>query len=480
MTVIKRKSGVLMHISSLHGEYSIGSFGKPAFEFVDFLKSSGFSYWQVLPFCIPDEMGSPYKSEASFAGNPYFIDLPLLACEGLLTDTELNAAKQYSPFLVESERLSREREALLRLAASRAQNREEILDFVKARPQLDNACRFLALKRANGGAAWQDFTVFKPDFEDYFYFAFTQFHFLRQWQAVKAYANAKGILVIGDIPIYVADDSADVFGNRDQFLLNEGGHPTVVAGVPPDYFAKDGQLWGNPLYHWKRMKADGFTWWRERISFMLELFDGVRIDHFRAFEAFWSVPATAKTAKEGKWVKGPGMPLIKALKDVAGDKLIIAEDLGDITDAVRKLVAKSGFPGMRVFQFAFLGDPATPHLPHTYEQNCVAYTGTHDNNTLLGYVWELDEATRRKMLEYCGYTDKNWDRGYDAILRTMLQSHAGLVILPVQDLLGFGADTRMNTPGRPDGNWCYRITADQLNSIDVAKYRRLNELYGRT
>ncbi|MBR3862920.1 MAG: 4-alpha-glucanotransferase, partial [Clostridia bacterium] len=243
--------------------------------------------------------------------------------------------------------------------------------------------------------------------------------------------------------------------------------------------AKDGQLWGNPLYNWKKMKADGFLWWRERLSFMLELFDGVRIDHFRAFEAFWSVPTTAKTAKEGKWVKGPGMPLIKALKDVAGDKLIIAEDLGDITDAVRKLVAKSGFPGMRVFQFAFLGDPATPHLPHTYEQNCVAYTGTHDNNTLLGYVWELDEATRRKMLEYCGYTDKNWDRGYDAILRTMLQSHAGLVILPVQDLLGFGADTRMNTPGRPDGNWCYRITADQLNSIDVAKYRRLNELYGR-
>lgn len=479
MTVTKRKSGVLLHISSLHGEYSIGSFGKSAFEFVDFLQSSGFSYWQVLPFCIPDALGSPYKSEASFAGNPYFLDLELLAEAGLLSESELSSAKQKTPFAVESERLFAEREALLHLAASRARNRAEILEFIQSRPQLDNACRFLALKCANKGAAWQDFRVLEPKETDYFYFAFTQFHFWRQWQAVKAYANQKGICVIGDIPIYVATDSADVFGNRDQFLLDENGHPTAVAGVPPDYFSADGQLWGNPLYHWKKMKADGFGWWRERLAFMLELFDGVRIDHFRAFEAFWSVPATAKTAKDGKWIKGPGMALVKALKEVAGDKLIIAEDLGDITDAVRKLVLKSGFPGMRVFQFAFLGDPQTPHLPHTYEQNCVAYTGTHDNNTLLGYVWELDEQTRARMLAYCGYTDANWDRGYDAILRTMLQSHAGTVIFPIQDLLGFGADTRMNTPGKPDGNWRYRITADQLRALDTNKYRRLNELYGR-
>ncbi len=479
MTVIDRKSGVLMHVSSLHGEYSVGSFGKPAFEFVDFLEKSGFSYWQVLPFCIPDAYNSPYKSEASFAGNVYFIDLPLLADEGLLTAVELEGAKQKSPFAVESKRLAGEREALLRIAASRAQNQAEILSFIKARPQLDNACRFLALKRANNGLPWQEFTVFEYDEGDYFYFAFTQFYFLRQWQAVKSYANAKGIEVIGDIPIYVAADSADVFGNQEQFLLNEEGHPTAVAGVPPDYFAVDGQLWGNPLYNWKQMKKDNFSWWRERLSFMLEMFDGVRIDHFRAFEAFWSVPANAKTAKEGKWVKGPGMALINALKQVAGNKLIIAEDLGDITDAVKRLVKSSGFPGMRVFQFAFLGDPATPHLPHAYEQNCVAYTGTHDNNTLLGYVWELDDATRTGMLEYCGYTDADWDKGYDAILRTMMQSHAGLVMFPIQDLLGFGSDTRMNTPGKPDGNWGYRITREQLKRLNAAKYRRFNELYGR-
>ncbi|MBQ3064179.1 MAG: 4-alpha-glucanotransferase [Clostridia bacterium] len=479
MKAIKRSSGVLLHVSSLHGEYSIGSFGRAAFEFIDFLAASGFGWWQVLPFCVPDECGSPYKSEASFAGNPAFIDLPLLAAEGLLTAEELAAAKQKTPYAVETAHLALTREALLRVAAARATNRAEILSFVEKNAELANACRFLALKRANGGKPWQEFTVFEPNPEDYFYFAFTQYHFLRQWAAVKSYANAKGISVIGDIPIYVAADSADVYGGREQFLLNENGHPTVVAGVPPDYFAADGQLWGNPLYNYKKMKADGFAWWRRRLSFMLELFDGVRIDHFRGIEAFWSVPATAKTAREGKWVKGPGMALVKALREVAGDKLIIAEDLGDITDAVRSLVKKSGFPGMRVFQFAFLGDPATPHLPHTYEENAVAYTGTHDNNTLLGYVWELDDATRARMLEYCGYTEGDWDKGYDAILRTMMQSHAGLVIFPVQDLLGFGSDTRMNTPGRAEGNWAYRVTAEQLKSLDSAKYRRFNELYGR-
>ena len=479
MKAIKRSSGVLLHVSSLHGEYSVGSFGRPAFEIVDFLAEAGFGWWQVLPFCVPDECGSPYKSEASFAGNPAFIDLPLLAAEGLLTEGELAAAKQKTPYAVEHARLATEREALLRKAAARATNRAEILDFIKKRPAVASACRFLALKRANLGKPWQEFTVFVPYDEDYFYYAFTQYHFLRQWAAVKSYANAKGISVIGDIPIYVAADSADVYEGREQFLLDEDGHPTVLSGVPPDYFAKDGQLWGNPLYDYKKMKADGFAWWRRRLAFMLELFDGVRIDHFRGFEAFWSVPRNAKTAREGKWVKGPGMALVKALREVAGDKLIIAEDLGDITDGVRALVKKSGFPGMRVLQFAFLGDPKTPHLPHNYEENAVAYTGTHDNNTLLGYVWELDGATRERMLEYCGYTDSDWDKGYDAILRTVMRSHAGLVIFPIQDLLGFGADTRMNTPGRSEGNWTYRVTAEQLRSLDAKKYRRLNELYDR-
>ena len=480
MTAIKRKSGVLAHISTLPSGYSTGNFGKGAFDFVDFLADSGFTVWQVLPFCLPDDCGSPYKSEASFAGNHCFIDPEILAEEGLLTAAELAGARETVDYAVESARLAKEREALLRLAASRAENIDEILAFVKERSELDNACKFLALKRANNGAPWQEFTVKSYTDEDYFYFAFVEFHFHRQWQAVKRYANEKGISLVGDIPIYVAADSADVYFHRAEFLLDRDGHPTAVAGVPPDYFAKDGQLWGNPLYNWREMKKSDYAWWRTRLAFMLQLFDGVRIDHIRGIEAYWSVPATAKTAREGKWVRGPGLALIRALREVAGEKLIIAEDLGDITPAVVKMVEKSGFPSMRVFQFAFLGDPNTPHLPHNYVANSVAYTGTHDNNTLLGFVWEQDAATRQHMLAYCGYTDPDWNRGYDAIFRTMLASHAGTVIFPIQDLLLFGADTRMNTPGRAENNWTFRVSAAQLASIDRAKWHALNDLYGRT
>ena len=480
MSAIDRRSaGVLMHVSSLHGEYSIGSFGAPAYEFVDFLASVGFRYWQVLPFCIPDDCDSPYKSVSAFAGNPYFIDLPLLADQGLITAEELADARQKTPFLTESKRLAAEREPLLRRAAKRARNRAEIEEFVAKRPQLANACRFLALKCVNAGTEWQSWSYDTPLSEDLFYFAFCQYHFHRQWLSLKEYANKKGVLLIGDLPIYVSADSADVYFNRAEFQLDEKGYPASVAGVPPDYFSADGQLWGNPLYDWTAMKRSDFAWWRERMAHTLELFDGVRIDHFRGIESYWSVPASAKSAKEGSFRKGPGMAFVRAMREVAGDRLIIAEDLGDITPAVRRLLDQSGLPGMRVLQFAFLGDPASPHLPHAYEHNSVAYTGTHDNNTLLGYVWEMEGENRRKMLEYCGYTDEDWDKGYDAVVRTMLASHAGLVILPVQDLLCFGADTRMNTPGRAEGNWGYRITKEQLASIDVAKYKRYLTLYGR-
>ena len=373
---MKRASGVLMHISSLHGDYSVGSFGRPALEFVDFLADCGFSWWQVLPFCIPDACNSPYKSVSAFAGNPYFIDLPTLFEEGLITREELAAARQATPYAVESERLFAEREPLLRRAAARAQNREEILAFIKAHPRIDEACRFLALQQANHGAPWQEWTVLTFDEEDLFYHRFTQFHFIRQWLKVKEYANKRGVRVIGDLPIYVAADSADVYFNQEEFQLDRRGYPSSVAGVPPDYFSADGQLWGNPLYRWDKMKKNQYRWWCERMAHTLELFDGVRIDHFRAIESYWSVPATAKTAKAGRFRPGPGMPFVNAMKRVAGDKLIIAEDLGDITPAVRALLQKSGLPGMRVFQFAFLGDPNTPHLPHTYPHNAVAYTGT--------------------------------------------------------------------------------------------------------
>lgn len=480
MTVTKsRASGVLMHISSLHGEYSVGSFGKEALEFIDFLADAGFSYWQVLPFCIPDECNSPYKSVSAFSGNPYFIDLPTLAKQGLITKEELAAAKQTEPFQIESKRLALERELLLRRAAKRAENREEILQFMKENPYIDEACRFLALDKANGFLPWQSWKTTEFDGEDYFYHAFTQYHFLLQWKRVKSYANQKGIRLIGDLPIYVGLHSADVYFHPDQFQLDENRNPAAFAGCPPDYFAEDGQFWGNPLYRWDVMKEDGFVWWRARMAHILSLFDGVRIDHFRGIESYWSIPATAETAREGCWKKGPGMAFVRAMREVAGDRLIIAEDLGDIPPAVQRLLKQSGFPGMRVFQFAFLGDPQTPHLPHNYPENCVAYTGTHDNNTLLGYVWEQDEANRRLMLDYCGYTDADWDKSYEAILRTMLRSHAGLVLFPVQDLLGFGADTRMNTPGKAEGNWGYRITREQLEQLDRVRFARLNALYGR-
>ena len=475
----KRSAGVLLHVSSLPGDFGIGSFGRGAREFVDLLAAAGYKYWQVLPFCIPDECNSPYKSVSAFAGNPLFLDLEILRDEGLLTDEELEGARQKTPYLCEYDRLRCERAPLLRLAAKRAGNRAEIQDFIRQNAYLDEACRFLALKQANGGAPWQEWRVFEHDTEEFFYHAFVQYQFHKQWGALKSYANARGVFVIGDLPIYVGLDSADVYFHPEQFELDKKGYPTGVAGVPPDYFSAEGQLWGNPLYRWSVMKKDGFSWWRARMKHTLSLFDGVRIDHFRAIESYWRVPARAKTAREGAYKKGPDMSFVRMLWDVAGDALIIAEDLGDIPPAVQRLLQKSGFPGMRVLQFAFLGDPKTPHLPHNYVKNCVAYTGTHDNNTLLGYVWEQDEGARRHIFEYCGYRGDDWSEACDAIIKTVLRSAAGLAVLPLQDLLRYGADTRVNTPGQAEGNWAYRVTWEQLRGLDVEKFRRWNEIFDR-
>ncbi|MBR3894162.1 MAG: 4-alpha-glucanotransferase [Clostridia bacterium] len=475
---MKRSSGVLMHVSSLWGEYSEGSFGMEACQWIDFLADGGFSVWQVLPFCLPDECNSPYKSFSAFSINPNFIDLPTLRAQGLITADELASAKQETPYLCEFDRLSRERFALLSQAASRVKDRTPIEAFLEAHPQVANFCRFMAIKAANNGEEWVDWKQEEPDEKVLEAWQFTQYEAYRQWCEVKAYANARGISIVGDIPIYVAYDSADVWANQSLFQLDRRKRPTSVAGVPPDYFCEDGQLWGNPLYDWRRMKQDGYAWWCERMSFMLELFDGVRIDHFRGLESYFSIPAGETTARNGVWKKGPGMSLIRALRRVAGEKLIIAEDLGDITPAVHRLVKESGCPGMRVLQFGFLGDENSPHLPHNYDFHSVAYTGTHDNNTLLGFVWELDEQTRARLMEYCGY-EGDWNACYDAILRTMFASHAGLLILPVQDLLLFGRDTRINTPGRAVGNWSYRLTREQLASLSTKKFSHWNRLYSR-
>ena len=473
-----RKSGVLMHVSSLFGDYSSGSFGKEAKYFIDFLSDSGFSYWQVLPFCMVDEYNSPYKSYSSFSGNLYFIDLESLHLEGLITDDELVAARQNDPYLCEFDRLRDERFSILKNASERVLDRSEIEKFIDSSPYLKAFCEFMARKAANGGVPWYEWQDYAIDEGVLFAWKFIQYTFVRQWLKIKSYANSKGIRIIGDVPIYVALDSADVWSAKEQFQLDKNGMPTQVAGVSPDYFSADGQLWGNPLYNWKEMKKDGYRCWCDRIRYMSTLFDAVRIDHFRAFASYWSIPAKAETAAAGKWIKGPGLPFLKALKAAAGETEIIAEDLGDITPDVCKLVKDSGLPGMKVFQFGFISEDNSSHLPHNYPENSVAYSGTHDNNTLLGYLWELDEKTRARMLAYSGHIG-DWKDGLDSMIRTIFASHAGLVMLPIQDILGYGCDTRLNTPGKAKGNWAFRITKSQLDSIDRSKWRALNKLYYR-
>lgn len=476
---MKRSSGVLMHLSSLWGDYSMGAAGKEVMEWVDFLADCGFHAWQVLPFCLPDECNSPYKSHSAFSYHPFLIDIADLCERGLLSTAECEAAKQNTPYACEFDRLWNERMELLHKAAKRFDDWGTVEEFLKSHAHTASFCEFMALKKVNDQKPWAEWSKDVPDNDELKLWQFTQYMFYTQWKKIKEYAAKKDIKIIGDIPIYVAWDSADVWRNPELFCLDSDNMPTAVAGVPPDYFCADGQLWGNPLYDWEKMRKDDFLWWRERVEFMLELFDGVRIDHFRGLASYYSIKYGAENAKNGKWLKGPGMNLIRALKRVSGDKLLIAEDLGDITPDVEKLVEDSGFPGMRVLQFGFLGDSDSIHLPHNYEKNCVAYTGTHDNNTLLGYVWELDEKNRRRLLDYCGYTGEDWNGGYNAILQTMFCSHAGLLILPVQDLLLYGSDTRLNTPGRSHGNWSYRITQNQLNDIDREKFKKWNDMYAR-
>ena len=477
--MLKRSSGVLMHISSLWGDYSEGSLGHEAKEWIDFLADNGFRYWQVLPFCVPDEYNSPYKSFSTFSVNPFFIDLTSLYRQGLLTQEELEGARQTQPYICEFERLYTERVALLAKAAARYTNRAVVEDFLQCQPFVAQFCRFMALRMANQDKVWTEWTVLKPDQDTLWQWQFMQYIFHVQWQEIHAYARSRGVSIIGDLPIYVAFDSSDVWCDPGQFLLDENLKPIEVAGVPPDYFCEDGQLWGNPLYDWAKMKADGYAWWKARIRFMAEMFDGIRIDHFRGLESYYSVPAAETTAKNGRWNPGPGLDLIRILQAECPNCMLIAEDLGDITPEVRKLVADSGLPGMRVLQFGFLNEGESIHMPHCYPHNCIAYTGTHDNNTLLGYVWEMDPAQRARFLNYFGYMGADWNRCYDTVLRGMFASHAGVLILPVQDLLLYGRDTRLNTPGDAKGNWAYRLTEGQIRSVDWAKFREWNRIYGR-
>ena len=473
-----RESGILFHITSLPGAYGCGSFGKEAKAFVDFLKAAGFGYWQVLPFCPPDPHGSPYKSVSAFAGNPYLIDLEALYEEGLLTTEELASQENPNPYLCDFDALQ-ERNALFLTASQRVSDRSAITAFIDENPMIRDYCHFMAKKAANDDKPWWEFdeSVLEDD-DIYFMHCFVQYTFFKQWKALRSYANENGIKLIGDMPIYVDIDSVDVYANRENFLLDERNNPTLVAGVPPDYFAPEGQLWGNPLYDWAYMKRDGYSWWKSRIAHTMMLFDGVRIDHFRAFSAYYAIKADAENAKNGTWMKGPGIEFIEILKKAANGGMIIAEDLGDIDDDVKELVKASDFPGMRVFQFGFDSDDCY-HRPHSYIPNCVAYSGTHDNNTLLGYLWELETEKKNLMLEYVGVSKEKWQEAVLPIIKCLMRSCADIVIFPLQDILGYGRDTRMNTPGLSKNNWAIRFTQEQIQSIDSAYYQSLNAMYER-
>ncbi|MCD7944570.1 MAG: 4-alpha-glucanotransferase [Clostridia bacterium] len=482
----QRKSGVLMHISSLPSGYGCGSFGKYARKFIDKMSECGFTVWQVLPLCVPDSYSSPYSSVSAFSGNPNFIDLETLFEKGYITHAELEAAREKTPYATEFSRLREERPALLKKAARRALSDKStadlVDDFMTNHPYIADFCRFAAIKEANGETAWDEWKTENYSPDDEAVHRFIQYEFFSEWASLLKYAHSKGVYIVGDIPFYVARDSSDVWAHREQYLIGKDGKPEWVAGVPPDYFSEDGQLWGNPLYDWETMKKDNFSFWRDRMRHMFSMFDGVRIDHFRAVESYYAVPGTSKTAKNGVWRTGPREAFVDMIKETAsefeGEKLIIAEDLGDITDEVRALLDYSGFPGMRVLQFGYLYDGDSLHRPHNYSRNCVAYTGTHDNNTLLGGIWEMPPERRRDLFDYCG-CGNDWNEACVGIIRELFASAADTVIIPIQDILGYGADTRMNKPGIADNNWSFRISKEQLESVNTARYRRFCSIFAR-
>lgn len=496
----ERKSGVLMHISSLMGAYGIGTFGRQARRFIDFLHGAGFRAWQVLPLTGIDACHSPYKSDSAFAGNFLFLDPEELWEQGLLTDDALAACRCPESYAVAYDWLLKTRPTILRSAfGGGLACRHELTDFFEEnREWLYDYSVYMAVKEATG-KDWYDWAdeplrrheptavhkAARQYTEDIAYYVFLQYLFDRQWKNLRAYANAHNVEIIGDMPIYISLESADVWGHQELFELDASGRPTRVAGVPPDYFTADGQKWGNPLYLWDRMTRDGYRWWKSRLRHAMQWFDLVRIDHFRAFSAYWAVPFASPTAKDGCWEPGPGYPFFEELFESVPRESIIAEDLGVQDPQLTALLKKTGLPGMRVLQFGFLEGGDSPHLPHNYDAHTVAYTGTHDNTTLLDYLWELPPDQREDCLRYCGFEGSDWRSGgahneaIRTVLRTLWASHAKLVLAPVQDLCGFGGDTRMNRPGTAEGNWGFRLTEQAFSELDLPYLRELNKRYRR-
>lgn len=489
----ERSSGILLHPTSLPGAGGIGVLGSEARSWVDFLVSAGQRLWQVMPLGPTGYGDSPYQCFSAFAGNPYLIDLSELVAEGWLEEHDL------APFAA----LPRDRvdfgpliglklAALTRAAEAAAEAVDERFDeFVAANADwLEDYARFMAIKESVGGGSWSDWPSalrrrepsamaqaladLQPAVRRH---KLWQYWFFRQWQALRVYANERGVSIVGDVPIFVSLDSADTWANPELFHFDEPGKPSVVAGVPPDYFSSTGQRWGNPLYRWAAMRSDGFAWWIKRMRATLALVDIVRVDHFRGFAAYWEIPAGEPTAVKGRWVQAPGSELFAALSAAFPELPVIAEDLGVITPDVEALRDGFGLPGMKVLQFAFGGGSDDPYLPHNYDKNCVVYSGTHDNDTTAAWYDKAPEVERDYVRRYLARGDDNiaWE-----FVRLALASVADTAIVPLQDVLGLGGESRMNTPGRAAGNWTWRFTWEMVPYWVAPQLRELADAYGRT
>lgn len=473
----ERASGVLLHISSLPGKYGIGSLGKEAYEFVDSLARCGVRYWQILPIVQTGFGDSPYQSVYTGSGNPYFIDLELLVREKLLRKSEI-IGSTYKCGLIDYAKLFTERYKILRLAFSRFDIRQKDFSAFVQEGKFEGYALFQALKEKFGGISFDCWpTEYKfaqkralkkfrnENSREILFWLFVQFEVFRQWKNLKVYANKRGVYIIGDIPLYPAYDSADVWLNPQLFKLNPDRSLKKVAGVPPDYFSATGQLWGNPVYRWHNHKKDNYEWWTERFRQAFELYDVVRVDHFRGFESYYEIDAGEQTAVRGAWKPGPKKELFEAVEKKLGKLNLIAEDLGALNRGVYRLMAETGYPGMKVLQFAFDGERRNPHLPEYTTENSVCYTGTHDNDTLYGFIKGLqgdklrifEESLNRALKANCEVPAKGTAHMADAIIRLAMKSRARIAVVPVQDLLKLDSCARMNVPSKRDGNWRFRL-----------------------
>ncbi len=489
-----RASGILLPVSSIPSAYGIGSFSKEAYEFVDFLEKAGQSYWQILPLGPTGYGDSPYQSFSTFAGNPYYIDFEELIEEGLLTKEQCEECDWGgSEAYVDYEKIYKSRFRVLKEAFdnSRLEDNEDFQAFVAENAfWLSDYSLYMAVKDSYKGKSWSewdgDIRLRKPEAiekyaeklkEEILFYEFQQYLFDTQWRKLKKYANDKGVKIIGDIPIYVALDSADTWANPELFQLDENRRPTGVAGCPPDAFSATGQLWGNPLYKWDYHKETEYAWWIQRISYCYKLYDVVRIDHFRGFDEYYNIPFGDTTAEFGRWEKGPGYDLFKVMKKKIGNKPVIAEDLGFLTPTVNQLLKKSGYPGMKVLQFAFDSREESDYLPHNYTANSVVYTGTHDNDTTVGWYQTISRRDRgfaRKYLNIKTGRELEWN-----FIRAALGSVSDTAVIPMQDYLGLGSEARINVPSTLGTNWKWRMTKGQIPEGLAEKIYDLCKLYGR-